>query len=149
TPFELVGAPWMDNERLTSYLGGRQIPGVRFQPAAFTPASDRYAGRRCEGTRIIVENRDTLDSPELGIELIAALNHLYPRAFHADSTLTMVGSAEVLREIKSGEDPRSIAANWQPSLRRFEKLRSIYLRYDSGPAQTAGAEPSGEPRLRP
>ncbi len=147
TPFELVGAPWADANQLTDYLNHRGIAGVRFEPAAFAPVGDHYAGRTCKGSRIIVEDRDALDSPRLGIELIAALRHLYPDTFDTDSTLAMVGSAEVLNEIKSDEDPRSIAARWQPSLHRFEWLRSAYLLYDSAPTVVAGAESSGNPPL--
>ena len=33
TPFELLGGPWIAGGRLTTYLNGRRIPGVRFLPA--------------------------------------------------------------------------------------------------------------------
>ena len=46
TPFELVGAPWIDSAALLSYLEKRKIPGVSFQPADFTPFADTYAGRQ-------------------------------------------------------------------------------------------------------
>ena len=53
TPFELVGAPWIEGPVLAAYLERRRIAGVRFEPAAFTPSSDRYAGKRCHGIRIV------------------------------------------------------------------------------------------------
>jgi uncharacterized protein YbbC (DUF1343 family) len=128
-PFEVVGAPWIVSDKLSAYLDKRRIAGVRFEPVNFTPAADRYTDRVCHGVSIELENRESLDSPALGIELIAALYHLYPREFRLDSTLGMVGSARVLEQIKSGEDPNSIVREWQSSLRDFSLLRSRYLLY--------------------
>ncbi|MGB8411666.1 MAG: exo-beta-N-acetylmuramidase NamZ domain-containing protein [Candidatus Binatus sp.] len=129
TPFELVGAPWIDSAALLSYLDKRRIPGVRFQAADFTPSADSYAGRSCHGVRISLDDRLALDSPALGIELIAALHRLYTNDFKIDATLSMVGSRRTLEEIKSGVDPKQIVADWQPDLEKFRILRARYLLY--------------------
>jgi uncharacterized protein YbbC (DUF1343 family)/CubicO group peptidase (beta-lactamase class C family) len=129
TPFELVGAPWIDSERLAAYLAGRGIAGVRFEPASFIPAESPYSNRLCHGVRIAVLDRDALDSPALGIELIAALHRLYPEVFKLDSTIGMVGSARVLEQIKLGEDPGSIERDWQAALENFRLMRSKYVLY--------------------
>ena len=62
-------------------LNARLIAGVRFVPTEFTPASSTNAGKLCGGVQIIVTNRETLDAPELGMELAAALHKLYPQQF--------------------------------------------------------------------
>ena len=129
TPFELVGAPWIDSAALLSYLDQRKIPGVRFRSADFTPSADTYAGRSCHGVRISLDDRLALDSPALGIELIAALHRLYANDFKIDATLSMVGSRRTLEEIKSGVDPKQIVAGWQPELENFRILRARYLLY--------------------
>jgi uncharacterized protein YbbC (DUF1343 family) len=129
SPFELIGAPWIDSAALLSYLDQRKIPGVRFQSADFTPSADTYAGRSCHGVRVSLDNRLALDSPALGIELIAALHHLYMDDFKIDATLSMVGSRRTLEEIKSGVDPKQIVAQWQPELENFRILRARYLLY--------------------
>ncbi len=129
TPFELVGGPWIDSATLLSYLDKRKIPGVRFQSADFTPSADTYAGRSCHGVRISLDDRVALDSPALGIELIAALHHLYSNDFKIDATLSMVGSRRTLEEVKSGVDPKQIVADWQPELENFRVLRARYLLY--------------------
>ena len=129
TPFELVGAPWIDSAALLSYLDKRKIPSVRFQAADFTPSTDSYAGRSCHGVRIPLDDRFLLDSPALGIELIAALHRLFTNDFKIDATLSMVGSRRTLEEIKSGVDPNQIVADWQPDLENFRILRARYLLY--------------------
>src|ERR1051326_5745529 len=79
TPFELVGAPWIKPREFAEYLNTRGIPGVRFVPTTFTPvAGQKYGGQICGGVNIVVVDRNTLDPPELGIELASALRKLYP-----------------------------------------------------------------------
>ena len=129
TPFEVVGAPWIDSRKLAAYLGRRKIPGVSFEPADFTPVAERYKGRECHGVRIELIDRDMLDSPALGIELISALFRLYPAKFQVDQTLGLVGSRRVLSAIKDGDDPKTIARQWQPPLGVFRSLRTEYLLY--------------------
>lgn len=129
TPFEVIGAPWIEPDKLLAYLNARRIAGVRFEMANFTPAADKFAHQSCHGVRIDVEDRYTLDSPALGVELAASLCRLYPHEFRVDSMLGMVGSSRVLDQIKAGEDPKSIEQNWQPGLADFRLLRAKYLLY--------------------
>lgn len=129
TPFELVGAPWIDGKLLASYLTARAIPGVRFETATFTPRDAAFAGQQCQGIRLRVADRDRLDSPMLGIELIAALHRLYGGAFAIDRTLDLVGSRQTLDAIKAQADPRGIASSWQPSVDAFRAIRGRYLLY--------------------
>ena len=129
TPFELLGAPWINGEELALHLNNREIQGVRFMPVEFTPNSSRFKNQLCRGVRIILLDRQVLDSPTLGIEIASALYRLYPRDFQLDKTLGLIGSREVLRAIKDGQDPISLVQNWQGALEHFCKLRSKYLLY--------------------
>ena len=65
----------------------------------------------------------------MGVEIASALYRLYPRDFQLDKSLFLVGSYEVLRAIKDGQDPNSIVQNWQNPLAEFLNLRSKYLLY--------------------
>jgi uncharacterized protein YbbC (DUF1343 family)/CubicO group peptidase (beta-lactamase class C family) len=129
SPFELVGAPWIDGERLAAYLNGRKIAGVMFQPTEFTPTESRFKDRPCHGVRVVLADRDVLDAPALGVEIVGALHRLYPADFQLDKTLGLVGARWVLQGIREGEDPRSIARRWQSNLAVFQRLRAKYLLY--------------------
>ena len=133
TPFELVGAPWINGRELAAYLNGREIQSVRFVPVAFTPSSSNFAGERCEGVNLIVLDRNTLDSPELGIELAAALHKLYPNDFKLERMADLLVKQAVLEAIGAGEDPRRIAEDWQEGLDGFVRLREKYLLYKQRP----------------
>jgi uncharacterized protein YbbC (DUF1343 family) len=129
TPFELLGAPWIAGEELASYLNNRRIKGIRFMPVEFTPATSPFKNQLCHGVQIALLDRQILDSPALGVEIVSALYWLYPKDFQLDKTLGLIGSREVLQTIKDGQDPVAIAQNWQEPLEQFYKLRSKYLLY--------------------
>jgi uncharacterized protein YbbC (DUF1343 family)/CubicO group peptidase (beta-lactamase class C family) len=129
TPFELVGAPWVNAAELAKYLNARDITGVRFVPVAFTPTSGSYAGHDCQGVNILLLDRNAFDAPELGIELASALHKLNPDQFHMERMLDLLVNQAVYDAIAKGEDPRRIAEDWREPLEKFEQLRQKYLIY--------------------
>ncbi|HEU5401866.1 MAG TPA: exo-beta-N-acetylmuramidase NamZ domain-containing protein, partial [Terriglobales bacterium] len=92
TPFEVVGAPWINARDFAAYLNARNLAGLRFVPITFTPMAHSslaygpvpYAGKVCQGVNIIVTERNVLDAPELGIELAQALFKMYPQQYKID-----------------------------------------------------------------
>ncbi len=129
TPFEVLGAPWVKAHDLAAYLNAREISGVRFVPIKFTPSANPYANQVCEGVNIIVTARNSLDAPELGVELASALQKLYPQDFHIDRMNELLVNQKVYDAIVRGEDPRRIAQDWQDALDAFAKVREKYLIY--------------------
>lgn len=131
TPFEVLGAPWIDSMKLAAYLNARDIQGVRFIPTDFAPDSSKFAREVCHGVSIVVLNRQSLNSPELGVELASALYKLFPSDFQIDKTLPLLGSQTVIDSIKAGEDPREIELSWQKALNQFREVRDKYLLYEA------------------
>ena len=129
TPFELLGAPWINGRELAQYLNGRLIRGVRFVPVTFTPAASNYSGQLCHGVNLVLTDREFLDSPELGLELAAALLKLYPQQFHIEKMLEILASKRVYDALIGGEDPHAIELAGQDDLMNFERLRERYLIY--------------------
>lgn len=129
SPFEIFGAPWVKADELATHLNARAIPGVRFMPLEFSPKAAPYKGKVCQGVRIELLDRDRLDSALLGLEIASALHHYSPEQFQLERTVGMVGSRDTINRIKSGEDPRTIAAGWQQALNEFNLLRAKYLLY--------------------
>jgi uncharacterized protein YbbC (DUF1343 family) len=129
TPFELLGAPWIEPHAFAEYLNARLIPGVRFVPVSFTPTSGPYSGQACSGVNLIVTDRNALDSPELGVELAVALRKLYPEQWKMDKLIELLVNREVFDAIAKGDDPRNIAQGWRDGLEEFMKRRAKYLIY--------------------
>ncbi|HEY6352464.1 MAG TPA: DUF1343 domain-containing protein [Candidatus Angelobacter sp.] len=129
TPFEVIGAPWIDSRVLARYLTARRIPGLRFAPIAFMPASGPYARRSCEGVNILVTDRNLLESPEAGLELASALRSLYPQEWKVDNMIYSLANRRVFDQLKAGDDPRKIAEGWRAEVEKFSGLRARYLLY--------------------
>jgi len=129
TPFELLGAPWIESRKLAAHLNERKIQGVRFLPVEFTPRSGPFKGQVCHGISLVLLDRQALNSPELGVELVAALYRLFPQDFQIDKTLTLVGARGVLAAIKKGHDPGSIVRRSYEAREPFRRMREKYLLY--------------------
>ena len=129
TPFEMVGAPWVKSREFAAYLNARGIGGVRFVPVMFTPTSAVYSGQACQGVNIVVTDRKGFDAPELGIELAAALQKLYPADYKIGRMQELLVNQSVYDGLMAGEDPRRIAQDWMEGLEKFEKIREKYLIY--------------------
>jgi len=133
TPFEHIGAPYIDAPALAAYLNARNIPGVAFAPTTFavaeTPNHYPYHGQTIPGIHITLTDRNALDAPELGIELLAALHRFYPKQFDLPKAERLVASVNTMLAISNNEDPRAIAASWTADLAAFKKRRTPYLLY--------------------
>ena len=129
TPFEQIGAPWIDGVQLADALNARGIPGVRFYPVRFTPVSSRYAREECGGVFMIVTDREALRPVRLGLEIAAMLHKLYGAAYQLDQAERLLGSRDSLVRVRAGEDPAAIAGSWAAGEARWRLLRAKYLLY--------------------
>jgi uncharacterized protein YbbC (DUF1343 family) len=129
TPFEQVGAPWIDGPRLAETLNARELPGARVYPVSFTPSAGPYAGEACQGVFIVATDRDALRPVRLGLEIGAALQRLYGDRFDLDAAAAQYGSRSDLARIRLGEDPAVIAADWAPAEARWRRLGAEYALY--------------------
>src|SRR5690606_33844771 len=77
SPFEVVGAPWIDGARLAAELNAAGLGGVRFVPIEFTPRESKFAGERCGGINIVVTERAAFAPVRTGLALALALRKLF------------------------------------------------------------------------
>lgn len=129
TPFEVIGAPWIQSVELATYLNRRAISGVRFVPIAFTPSADVYAQKKCGGVNIVVTDRNALDAPELGIEIASALHSLHPEQFDMTKLDRLMLNDRTMQAISAGQDPRRVWMNWIDEIEAFKTIRAKYLLY--------------------
>jgi uncharacterized protein YbbC (DUF1343 family)/CubicO group peptidase (beta-lactamase class C family) len=129
TPFEHVGAPWIDGVRLAEALNARSLAGVRFYPVEFTPTSSKYANELCKGVFMVVTDRNAVRPVRVGLEVAAAIQRLYPTQFEINTAARLFGSTAGLARIVRGEDPAAIAASWNGGEARWRLLRAKYLLY--------------------
>jgi uncharacterized protein YbbC (DUF1343 family) len=130
TPFEVVGAPWIQGEKLAEYLNQRAIPGVRFVPLRYTPRASVFKDEQCGGVNIIITDRSAFRPLLTGIEMALALRKLYPNEWKVDSYLRLLVNADTLERVKRGESARDIIASWNRGLEEFRRVRTEFLLYN-------------------
>ena len=130
-PFEIVGAPWIDAERLSRVLNEKHLAGVRFRPVHFTPTFSKYEGKPCNGVEVHVMDRDAFNPVVVGLTVIATIHDLYPRqfAFNASDFDRLVGNDWVRQDIEKGVPVSEMQRRWKADLSQFEKVRQKYLLY--------------------
>ena len=129
TPFEQIGAPWINGPALSDTLNARCLPGLRFYPVTFTPTSAKFPNERCEGVFIMITDRVAVRPVRLGAELASALIKMAPDKFLPDTNLRLIGSASDVAKLKAGDDPATISAAWSGAEARWRLLRAKYLLY--------------------
>ena len=130
TPFEVVGAPWIDGPKLAAHLNNQRIPGLRFVPVRFTPKASVHKGEECGGINIIVTDRARFRPVISGLEIAVALRKLYPSDWKVDSYLRLLVNSDTLERLKRGESAADIARTWVPRLDEFRSARTKMLLYN-------------------
>ena len=129
TPFEQIGAPWIDGVQLATALNTRGLAGVRFYPVSFTPQSSKFAGEKCQGVFILVTDRQALRPVRLGLEVASILYRLYPDKYRLEEEENLLGSETALIQLLAGKDPAGIVKTWQADETHWRQLRRRYLLY--------------------
>ena len=128
TPFQLIGAPWIDATALARELNSRNIAGLRVYPISFTPTSSKFAGELCHGVFFVVTERAAFKPVRLGAELAHALHRLYPRDFELDRIAKLFGR-QIVEQLRSGLSVDAIVDTWRASENEWRRSRREWLIY--------------------
>lgn len=129
TPFEVVGAPWIDAQKLARYLNDRNLSGVRFVPVKFKPDASVFKDESVNGINIVIVNRAQFNSVRTGLEIAAALRKLYPTDWQVERYNRLLVNAEIFEAVKRGDAPEAIEKSWQKNLDEFKRRRARFLLY--------------------
>ncbi|MFM7818434.1 MAG: exo-beta-N-acetylmuramidase NamZ domain-containing protein, partial [Verrucomicrobiota bacterium] len=123
TPFEVLGAPYIDDLTLAAELNRAGLPGVRFLPIRFTPTGSVFAGKDCGGVQILLTDRSQFRAADLGVLLATTLQRRYPDQLQLDRMSRLLMSPTVLEAIKAGSTLGEIRALWNATVTQFESRR--------------------------
>jgi uncharacterized protein YbbC (DUF1343 family)/CubicO group peptidase (beta-lactamase class C family) len=121
TPFEVIGAPYIDGDRLARELS---MPGVTFTPIRFTPDASIFAGKECGGVRMTITDRKALHPVAMGVMIATTLYRLYPNDFAVDKLQRLLRDPRTLDAIRSGSP-----IEWREDEAEFSARRAKYLLY--------------------
>ena len=129
TPFEVIGAPYIDDIKLAEELNHAELPGVRFVPIRFTPTYSVHKGELCGGVNILLTDRDRCQVVDVGLLIAKTLFQFYPEGFHPEKMKHLLLDQRTLDAIKADKPLKEIRAAWQTGLDEFQKRREKYLIY--------------------
>ncbi len=124
TPFELIGAPWIEPKRLAAALNEAATPGVRFVPRYFTPTASKFAGERCGGVDLILTDSEVFNSVEVGLTLAATLRRLYPDAWETARYNRLLINRSIHTALVEGASPEVLHRLARQGLSAFEQRQA-------------------------
>jgi len=129
-PFEMIGAPWIDGQRLAQDLTAQDLPGVLFRPASFTPAFSKYQGEGCQGIQVHVIDRSRFQPVRVALHVLETIRKNHPKQFEwRDSFDRLMGTDAVRRSMDQGTPVEQIIASWAAALAAWDSSRTNYFLY--------------------
>jgi uncharacterized protein YbbC (DUF1343 family)/CubicO group peptidase (beta-lactamase class C family) len=129
TPFEVVGAPYIDDLKLAEELNRAALTGVRFVPIRFTPTYSVHKDKLCRGVYILLTDRDACNSVDVSLEIARSVYRLYPQDFDLGKLTHLLLHPPTLEALRADKQLAEIHALWQKDLDDFMKIRAKYLLY--------------------
>jgi uncharacterized protein YbbC (DUF1343 family)/CubicO group peptidase (beta-lactamase class C family) len=129
TPFEVIGAPYVDDVKLAANLNRANLPGIRFVPIRFVPKTSVFKDKPCGGVYLAATDRDALNAVDVGLTLALTLQRLYPSDFALAKVQTLLQDRVTIDAIKEGKSLAEIKQSWATDLDDFRKRREKFLIY--------------------
>lgn len=133
-PFEIIGAPWVDGERLAAEMNAKHLPGVVFTSVYFTPSASKHKGEPCGGVQLHVSDPRAVRAVRTGLELLCAVRRLWPERFGllppgADGVpfLRRLSGCPELEEPDASPD--ALLAGFEADRRAWDERRREYYLY--------------------
>ncbi len=129
TPFEVIGAPYIEDGRLAEAMNREALPGVRFVPVRFTPSDSVFKNESCGGVNIILTDRRQCQVVDIAVMAARILNRWYPEQFQAGNMARLLGDEPTLQAIEDDKPLAEIKAMWSTNVDAFKVRRQKYLLY--------------------
>jgi len=139
-PFELIGAPHLNAQKLAATLNEQKHPGVIFRPASFEPTFDKWQGEVCFGVQMHALNPKQIRSVTIVTALMQAAMEQAGETFQFNPPPYEYEAEKMPFDILSGSDQlrqdllankpwRQIVKSWDADLKSFRERREPYLLY--------------------
>lgn len=132
-PFELSGAPDIGPASLANELNKRNIPGVIFRPASWTPYYAVFKGENCGGVQVHLMDPARVPLTRLNFEIIDALRVLDKKRSWMPGKAEMFdlscGTNTVRKAFLSGARAADLWSLFNEGRDKFVQSRAKYLLY--------------------
>jgi uncharacterized protein YbbC (DUF1343 family) len=132
TPFEVVGAPFIDPHVLAGELAALKLPGLAIRPIRFVPTFDKWSSQRCGGLALHALDTRAIRSVTITLQILATVRRLYPKEFawlpppyeyeHDKMPIDILFGSSRLREALLSESPLSEATMSDATINDLARL---------------------------
>lgn len=129
TPFEVVGAPFIDARTLAAELRGAGLAGVTFVPVQFTPRASVHAGVECHGVNVVVTDRARFSPVACGLAIAATLRRLHPGQFRVDGVDRLLVNRRLAASLARGASLETLLRACEEDAATFRRRRQPHLLY--------------------
>jgi uncharacterized protein YbbC (DUF1343 family) len=132
-PFFLAGTAGIDGPKLAARLNARDLPGVWFRPASWSPLIGFWEGHELTGVELVVFDPRRFYAVRTAVEIAVAVRDLFPHVIDVKSVSGLDrdwGTDSFRSALLAGASPDDILAQWSSGVAAFESLRRRYLLYD-------------------
>jgi uncharacterized protein YbbC (DUF1343 family) len=132
-PFFLAGTAGIDGTKLATRLNARDLAGVWFRPAAWSPYVGFWKDHELTGVELIVFEPRRFYAVRAAVEILVAIRDLFPHAISIASINGLDrdwGTDSIRTALLAGKSPEAILAQWSDAVADFNSLRRRYLLYD-------------------
>ncbi|MBK8995061.1 MAG: DUF1343 domain-containing protein [Myxococcales bacterium] len=127
TPFELVGAPWLDARAVIQSVG--PMAGVRLEARDFTPETPPFRGQVCQGIRFSIHDPAELSPLTLAFALARALRAVHPTEWRYEGVGVLLRNDAAERALAAGARPEAVEASFALDLEELAVRRRQWLLY--------------------
>ncbi|MBU1056293.1 MAG: DUF1343 domain-containing protein [Proteobacteria bacterium] len=139
-PFEIFGAPFVETDKIISFLGGNKLSGAILRPVAFEPTSNKWQGELCRGFQIHVTDPIKYKPYYSSLKLLQAVfqccrNNFawklppYEYEFEKYPIDLISGNHEIRSAIENNVDIEDIEKSWKVELEQYLDISSKYHLY--------------------
>jgi uncharacterized protein YbbC (DUF1343 family) len=139
-PFELFGAPWIDEKELCEQLNKEDLSGVTFHPVQFVPRMSKFKDKVCKGAQLNVSDRDEFLPFLTGLHVVKTIRYLHPQSFvwcdppyeYEEVVMPfdmLVGNSWLRESIEENRSLEEMEGLWSGELGAFRTMRGEWLIY--------------------
>ncbi|HET9030894.1 MAG TPA: DUF1343 domain-containing protein [Candidatus Aquilonibacter sp.] len=130
-PFFYAGMAGLDGNALARRLNARNLPGVYFRPASWSPIAGFWAGKELSGVELVVFDPRSFLAIRTAVEILVAVRTIAPHVIRVkDASLDRDWGTSSLRTgLMAGASAEQIIDRWTPSVQNFRILKNRYALY--------------------
>ena len=124
-PFDCLGAPFVDGDRLYREMTALELPGVVFRQTCFTPMFNKHAGEVCHGVELHITDREAYKPFRTMLHMFRHFKTYPEFTCRRDGLALRVGQDVLLEDY----DPEILLTQHEAALAAYSESVEKYLLY--------------------